>query len=169
MADSGLAAERSEPGKPAQIAGSDCDSNKSLDWDSGAVVGDIATVGVGTGLCLIFKRPLGVSSCSSSDFMPIVRSDIIDPEVLDDLKHYYKHSQGYKEHLAVKTEAYFAGYVGVMSSVTEPSSLILDLGCGTGTSTKYIAARDRRVIGCDIYPPFLCALRLSLLLTKSFE
>lgn len=99
--------------------------------------------------------PRKVLSRSSSECMATVRGDIISPEALDGLKDYYKRSEGYKEHLAGKTEAYFAGYVGVLCSVTKASDLVLDLGCGTGTSTRLIAGRGRSVVGCDISSLFL--------------
>lgn len=83
------------------------------------------------------------------------RSGPLDVETIAALKDYYKHSEGYRQHLVAKQEGYFSRYVGVVCSVTSPSDLILDLGCGSGTSARLISARDRRVIGTDISPLFL--------------
>lgn len=80
---------------------------------------------------------------------------------LNELKDYYKHSQGYRERLVAKPQAYFARYVGVVCSLTGPSDLILDLGCGTGNSTKLITSRDRKAVGADISPLFLGSDRSS--------
>lgn len=71
------------------------------------------------------------------------------------LKEYYKHSEGYRQHLVAKGDSYFSRYAAVVCSITHPLNLILDVGCGSGTSTRVIAAHGRRVVGTDISSLFL--------------
>jgi SAM-dependent methyltransferase len=84
---------------------------------------------------------------------------VIDVETLGALKDYYKRSEAYRQHLVAKDEIYFSRYVGLVCSMTGPSDLILDVGCGSGTSARLIAGRGRRVVGTDISSLFLSAGR----------
>lgn len=75
------------------------------------------------------------------------------------LAEYYKSSDGYLKHLEAKPPGYFARYVGVIRGVTSPSDLILDVGCGFGTSTGAIRSQGRRAVGSDLSPLFLSRSR----------
>ena len=74
---------------------------------------------------------------------------------LAELKEYYKHSEGYRAHLEAKGPAYFQQFVHVVCECSGPEDRILDIGCGTGESTREILQRNRRVIGTDLSRLFI--------------
>lgn len=83
--------------------------------------------------------------------------DNCDPSTttLEKLKEYYKSSEGYREHLRTKGPAYFGEFVNVVCACTSPSDLILDVGCGTGESSREIRNRNRNVVGTDLSRLFM--------------
>ena len=76
---------------------------------------------------------------------------------LVELKEYYKSSDGYLAHLDAKGPAYFERFVCVVCACSSPSDRILDVGCGTGESTRNIMRRNRNVVGTDLSTLFLRA------------
>jgi SAM-dependent methyltransferase len=83
------------------------------------------------------------------------KSDSSDSGSLIELKEYYKSSESYRAHLEAKGASYFQQFVEVISACSSPTDLILDLGCGTGESTREIMRHERRVIGADISQMFM--------------
>jgi len=77
------------------------------------------------------------------------------PSDLAKLKEYYKHSEGYRVHLEAKGAAYFEQFVQVVVASSSPSDRILDVGCGTGESSREIMLRDRNVVGTDLSRLFM--------------
>lgn len=77
------------------------------------------------------------------------------PSVLKELKQYYKSSAGYRAHLDDKEPNYFQQFVAVVRKYSSPHDRILDLGCGTGESTRQITQQNRRVIGADLSRLFM--------------
>ena len=76
---------------------------------------------------------------------------------LTELGEYYKSSEGYRAHLEAKGPAYFEHFVRVVCGYSNPSDRILDVGCGTGESTRNIMQRNRKVVGTDLSTLFLRA------------
>jgi SAM-dependent methyltransferase len=74
---------------------------------------------------------------------------------LAELKEYYKASEGYRAHLEAKEPGYFTQFVNVVANASSPDDLILDIGCGTGESTRQIAQCTRHVIGTDLSALFM--------------
>lgn len=72
------------------------------------------------------------------------------PTCLVKLKEYYKSSEGYRAHLEAKGPAYFEQFVDVVRGCSSRVDRILDVGCGTGESTRQIRQCDRRVVGTDL-------------------
>jgi SAM-dependent methyltransferase len=71
------------------------------------------------------------------------------------LKQYYKVSEGYREHLKAKGPTYFEQFVSVVRECSSPDDRILDLGCGSGQSTRQIMECNRHVVGTDISNLFM--------------
>jgi ubiquinone/menaquinone biosynthesis C-methylase UbiE len=84
------------------------------------------------------------------------------PTYLVKLKEYYKSSEGYRAHLEAKGPGYFKQFVEVVRACSSPVDRILDVGCGTGESTRQIMQCDRRVVGTDLS-------RLYMQLPESFH
>ncbi len=74
---------------------------------------------------------------------------------LERLKEYYKSSKEYRAHLEAKGPGYFDEFVHVVCACSSLGDRILDVGCGTGESTRAIMQRNRNVIGTDVSPLFL--------------
>ncbi|MEM3671281.1 MAG: nitroreductase/quinone reductase family protein [Thermoprotei archaeon] len=49
--------------------------------------------------------------------------------------------------------------VGLMKSVFRPGSVVVDVGCGTGTETLSLAAHGVKVLACDVSARMLAVLR----------
>lgn len=77
------------------------------------------------------------------------------------LKDYYKSSEGYRAHLEAKSAAYFEQFVDVVQRSSSPSDRILDIGCGTGESTRLIMQGNRQVFGTDLSRLFMQAQAIS--------
>jgi len=76
-------------------------------------------------------------------------------DALNRLHDYYKSSEGYRTHLEAKGPAYFEQFVDVVCACSSPDDRILDVGCGTGESTRAIMQRDRGVVGIDLSELFM--------------
>ncbi len=76
-------------------------------------------------------------------------------DALAELKDYYQASEGYRAHLNAKDPAYFEDFVRVVRECSSSGDRILDIGCGTGQSTRQIMECDRRVIGTDLSKLFM--------------
>lgn len=74
---------------------------------------------------------------------------------LETLREYYKSSYGYRSHLEAKGPAYFERFVAIVCANSSPSDSILDVGCGTGESTRQIMRHNRNVVGTDLSALFL--------------
>lgn len=74
---------------------------------------------------------------------------------LAQLKEYYKHSEGYRAHLEGKGPAYFEQFVHLVCDCSSSKDRILDIGCGTGESTRELLQKDRNVIGTDLSRLFM--------------
>jgi len=71
------------------------------------------------------------------------------------LKEYYKSSEGYRAHLEAKGPVYFEQFVDVVRRCSSPGDRILDVGCGTGESTRQIMQSNRQVVGTDLSRLFM--------------
>lgn len=78
-----------------------------------------------------------------------------DAGSLRKLKEYYKSSEAYRTHLQAKGPVYFEQFVDVVCGCSSPADSILDLGCGTGESTREIMQRNRNVVGTDLSKLFM--------------
>ena len=74
---------------------------------------------------------------------------------LNRLHDYYRSSEGYRTHLEAKGPAYFEQFVDVVCACSSPDDRILDVGCGTGESTRAIMRRNRSVVGTDLSELFM--------------
>lgn len=72
------------------------------------------------------------------------------------MEHFYRDSRAYAERMggkfSPKWRAIFQGYARKVQSFQGRGGCVLDLGCGNGLSTDYLAAelRTRRVAGMDL-------------------
>jgi SAM-dependent methyltransferase len=92
--------------------------------------------------------------------MPVnthIRAEPHQASLQDELTAYYKSSVGYKDHLLAKPAEYFRPYVDVLSQLAPRGGRVLDLGCGTGQSTRALRDRGLRAVGCDLSALFLSA------------
>jgi SAM-dependent methyltransferase len=71
------------------------------------------------------------------------------------LREYYKSSEGYRAHLEAKGPSYFEQFVDVVRGCSSPGDRILDVGCGTGESTRQIMLCNRKVVGTDLSRLFM--------------
>ncbi len=78
-----------------------------------------------------------------------------DAARLEKLKEYYRSSEGYRAHLEAKGPAYFEEFVDFVRGCSSPGDRILDVGCGTGESTRQIMLRNRKVVGTDLSRLFM--------------
>jgi SAM-dependent methyltransferase len=76
-------------------------------------------------------------------------------EIRSTLVSYYNTSAGYFSDLKAKKDDYFRRYVEFVSSQVAPDALVLDVGCGNGTSSVMLQKKGYRVVGCDISRLFL--------------
>jgi SAM-dependent methyltransferase len=79
-----------------------------------------------------------------------------EKDVHSELYDYYAHSDGYLSHLKRKTAVCFQDYVQLIRSfIKESDSNVLDIGIGTGESTRLIQSSFRHTYGTDISALFL--------------
>jgi SAM-dependent methyltransferase len=72
-----------------------------------------------------------------------------------DLTDYYRGSSDYAAMLAGQDEVIFARYIETFRGWAKPGSRVLDVGCGTGTSTRLLRAAGFDAAGTDTSPRFL--------------
>lgn len=73
----------------------------------------------------------------------------------EDLKRYYQSNTEYRDDLITHDEPFLYPYLLLIKKYIQPKSCILDLGCGTGLSTRLLQAEDYVTVGADISPLFL--------------
>lgn len=78
-----------------------------------------------------------------------------DAACLASLRDYYLTSENYREHLEAKGIEYFEQFVHVVCRYSSPNDRILDLGCGTGETSRELSRRGRNVIGSDLSKLFM--------------
>ena len=85
----------------------------------------------------------------------ILRSDKMDTK--PNLKQFYLESKEYKESLKKHDDAYFQKYIELIKKIHKKSVTFLDIGCGTGYSTKKISelSHIEFAVGSDISELFI--------------
>ncbi|MDX9753751.1 MAG: class I SAM-dependent methyltransferase [bacterium] len=78
-----------------------------------------------------------------------------DQSVSEQLQQYYQTSERYRDDLCGHGEAFLAPYVLLVERYVKPPARILDLGCGTGLSTRLLSERGYETAGVDLSPLFL--------------
>lgn len=80
----------------------------------------------------------------------------MDKNTKNNLKHFYLRSVEYKESLMKHDDAYFEKYINLIKQISY-SDFFLDIGCGTGYSTKKISelSNIKFAIGSDISGLFI--------------
>jgi len=73
------------------------------------------------------------------------------------IEKFYKSSEGYTQMLQQHDVEYFSTYIAKIERHMPRGRKILDLGCGTGLSSKLLAAHGYNVIGADLSKKFLDA------------
>src|SRR5690606_35617817 len=73
----------------------------------------------------------------------------------DQLRAYYQTSTRYRDDLITHDEEFLRPFLLLVERYVQPSARILDLGCGTGLSTRLLHHRGYRTVGVDISPLFL--------------
>lgn len=68
---------------------------------------------------------------------------------------FYRTNEGYAAMLATHGEAHFAVYLDKIGAHIPAGATLLDLGCGTGRSSRLLADRGFRVTGSDLSEKFL--------------
>ncbi len=72
------------------------------------------------------------------------------------LKSFYKYSDGYLRHLKEKDADFFIDYITLVSKYIVLNSMrIIDLGCGTGMSSRNLTKKNAMTVGTDISHLFL--------------
>lgn len=73
----------------------------------------------------------------------------------DRLKAYYQTSERYREDLRTHDERFLEPFLLLIERYVFPPARVLDLGCGTGLSTKLLQERGYNVVGADLSSLFL--------------
>ncbi|MBN1542869.1 class I SAM-dependent methyltransferase, partial [candidate division KSB1 bacterium] len=76
---------------------------------------------------------------------------------MNKLFDYYSSSKGYLAGLQEKEQDYFRHYAEIVGQNVPSSGIVVDLGCGTGLSTRLLRKRNARTFGADISFLFLAA------------
>ncbi|HNT66314.1 MAG TPA: class I SAM-dependent methyltransferase [bacterium] len=71
-------------------------------------------------------------------------------ELRNQLSDYYSTSTGYLAGLQEKGPTYFRHYMEMVSNLAKEESMILDLGCGPGISTRLLKSRFGNTFGADL-------------------
>jgi SAM-dependent methyltransferase len=74
---------------------------------------------------------------------------------MTEARRFYAESEDYLAHLSAKPDAYFLGYVEDLCRWLPRGARLLELGCGSGQSTKLLAERGIDVLGTDLSPRFV--------------
>lgn len=78
-----------------------------------------------------------------------------DEHVRNRMEQFYRTSKAYMTHLHGHNEAYFRRYITLVKTHAPTDATILDLGCGTGLSSRLLSDEGYNVVGADISPLFL--------------
>lgn len=76
-------------------------------------------------------------------------------EVADELKRYYQSSVRYRDDLRTHDERFLTPYIILVERYIQKPARILDMGCGTGLSTRLLARQGYDAVGVDLSPLFL--------------
>jgi len=71
------------------------------------------------------------------------------------LKDYYQSSRLYRDDLQTHDERFIEPFLLLVERHVEKPARVLDLGCGTGVSTRLLNRRGYSAVGADISPLFL--------------
>lgn len=71
------------------------------------------------------------------------------------IKKYYQHSEDYLESLKRHNDKIFTEYLNTVKKYVVPDSTILEIGCGTGLSSKLMSEEGYDVTGVEISELFL--------------
>lgn len=75
--------------------------------------------------------------------------------VRKNLKEFYQSSERYRDDLITHDESFLEPFIILVQRYIEKNSTILDLGCGTGLSTRLLDEQGYSAIGLDLSPLFL--------------
>ena len=78
-----------------------------------------------------------------------------DEQVRKKMEQFYATSKAYMGQLYYHNEAYFQRYITLVKTNAPTNAAILDLGCGTGLSSRLLSNEGYNVVGADISPLFL--------------
>lgn len=74
---------------------------------------------------------------------------------MGEMVSYYQTTASYAEMLRSQDLSVFQNYIRFFKKFVTPNSLVLDIGCGVGTSTFLLRENEYRATGTDVSPIFL--------------
>ena len=94
---------------------------------------------------------------SGTKYMDRKKSNDIEIDTKIKLKRFYFGSVGYKESLEKHDDDYFMKYIELIKMMQKTGTIFLDIGCGTGYSTKKISELEgvKLAVGSDISELFI--------------
>ncbi len=78
-----------------------------------------------------------------------------DQKTNEELKRYYQTSQSYRDDLLTHDTEFLRPFLLLIQRYVRPPSTVLDLGCGTGLSTRLLSEAGYEVVGADLSTLFL--------------
>ena len=78
-----------------------------------------------------------------------------DSDIHSQLKKYYQNSFRYRDDLITHDEEFIEPFLILIERYIKKPAWILDLGCGTGLSTRLLNQRGYHATGVDLSPLFL--------------
>ncbi len=78
-----------------------------------------------------------------------------NPLVYEHLKKYYQSSTNYRDDLITHDEHFLMPFLHLIERYVPKQTRILDIGCGTGLSTRLLSAEGYHATGLDLSPLFL--------------